>query len=135
MGSRDDAKALAEGQRASRSAIPVWDYALTTEPLSKSQLESLGWRNRPRAAGFLGVRIHGHGIGRIPIWGAGGTRPARSPRGAQFCAQALCSVASRADPRIAVQLTQRGLARADENEGRRGLWLRMLDWADLGFDS
>jgi hypothetical protein len=36
---------------------------------------------------------------------------------------------------IAVQLTQRGLARADANEGRRGLWLRMLDFAGLGFDS
>ncbi len=36
---------------------------------------------------------------------------------------------------IAVQLTQRGLAHADENEGRRGLWLRMLDLAGLGFDS
>jgi glycine/D-amino acid oxidase-like deaminating enzyme len=36
---------------------------------------------------------------------------------------------------IAVRLTQRGLARADENEGRRGLWLRMLDFAGLGFDS
>jgi hypothetical protein len=36
---------------------------------------------------------------------------------------------------IAVQLTQRGLARADENEGRRGFWLRALDLAGLGFDS
>jgi len=36
---------------------------------------------------------------------------------------------------IGVALTQRGLARADRNEGRRGLWLRMLDRAGLGFDS
>ncbi len=36
---------------------------------------------------------------------------------------------------IAVQLTQRGLAHADQNEGRRGLWLRALDLAGLGFDS
>ena len=36
---------------------------------------------------------------------------------------------------IAVWLTQRELTRADENEGRRGLWLRMLDFAGLGFDS
>ena len=36
---------------------------------------------------------------------------------------------------IAVQLTQRGLAHADNNEGRRGLWLRMLDFLGIGFDS
>jgi len=36
---------------------------------------------------------------------------------------------------IAVQLTQRGLAHADKNEGRRGLWLRMPDFLGLGFDS
>jgi len=36
---------------------------------------------------------------------------------------------------LGVWLTQRGLARADENEGRRGLWLRVLDSLGLGFDS
>ena len=36
---------------------------------------------------------------------------------------------------IAFQLTQRGLAHADKNEGRRGPWLRMLDFLGLGFDS
>jgi hypothetical protein len=36
---------------------------------------------------------------------------------------------------IAIQLTQRGLAQADKNEGRRGLWLRALDFVGLGFDS
>jgi hypothetical protein len=34
-----------------------------------------------------------------------------------------------------VRITQRELARADANEGRRGLWLRALDFAGLGFDS
>jgi glycine/D-amino acid oxidase-like deaminating enzyme len=34
-----------------------------------------------------------------------------------------------------IQLTRRGLARADRNQGRRGLWLRTLDRAGLGFDS
>jgi glycine/D-amino acid oxidase-like deaminating enzyme len=34
-----------------------------------------------------------------------------------------------------IGLTQRGLAAADRNEGRRGLWLRALDRAGLGFDS
>jgi glycine/D-amino acid oxidase-like deaminating enzyme len=34
-----------------------------------------------------------------------------------------------------VRLTQNRLAAADRNEGRRGLWLRTLDRAGLGFDS
>jgi hypothetical protein len=36
---------------------------------------------------------------------------------------------------IGVGLTQRALAQADENEGRRGLWLRALDFVGLGFES
>ena len=35
----------------------------------------------------------------------------------------------------AIQLTRNRLAAADRNEGRRGLWLRALDRAGLGFDS
>lgn len=34
-----------------------------------------------------------------------------------------------------IQLTRASLARADENEGRRNLWLRTLDRLGLGFDS
>jgi len=34
-----------------------------------------------------------------------------------------------------VRLTQNRLAAADRNGGRRGLWLRALDRAGLGFDS
>jgi hypothetical protein len=34
-----------------------------------------------------------------------------------------------------IRLTQRELARADRNAGRRGLWLRTLDRLGLGFDS
>jgi glycine/D-amino acid oxidase-like deaminating enzyme len=34
-----------------------------------------------------------------------------------------------------IALTQRALARADEREGRRGPWLRLLDRLGLGFDS
>lgn len=34
-----------------------------------------------------------------------------------------------------IELTRRGLARADANAGRRGPWLRALDRAGLGFDS
>jgi glycine/D-amino acid oxidase-like deaminating enzyme len=34
-----------------------------------------------------------------------------------------------------VQLTRSSIARADRNEGRRDLWLRLLDLLGLGFDS
>jgi glycine/D-amino acid oxidase-like deaminating enzyme len=34
-----------------------------------------------------------------------------------------------------VEITRRSLARADDNAGRRNLWLRTLDRAGLGFDS
>ncbi|GAA0399002.1 oxidoreductase [Acrocarpospora corrugata] len=34
-----------------------------------------------------------------------------------------------------VEFTRRALARADENEGRRGPWLRVLDRFGIGFDS
>jgi hypothetical protein len=34
-----------------------------------------------------------------------------------------------------VELTRRALARADQNEGRRGPWLRALDRVGAGFDS
>jgi hypothetical protein len=36
---------------------------------------------------------------------------------------------------IGVQLTRRAMAKADQNEGRRGPWLRLLDSLGLGFDS
>lgn len=36
---------------------------------------------------------------------------------------------------IGVLLTQRAIARADRHEGKRGLWLRLLDRLGLGFDS
>jgi len=32
--------------RMRRATIPVWDYALMSEPLSASQMESVGWKNR-----------------------------------------------------------------------------------------
>ncbi len=34
-----------------------------------------------------------------------------------------------------IQMTRASLARADRNEGRRDLWLRLLDRLGLGFDS
>jgi hypothetical protein len=34
-----------------------------------------------------------------------------------------------------IQLTRNRLAAADRRQGRRGLWLRLLDRLGLGFDS
>ncbi len=36
---------------------------------------------------------------------------------------------------VGINLTRWSLARADEREGRRNLWLRALDRVGLGFDS
>ncbi|MFZ4517396.1 MAG: NAD(P)/FAD-dependent oxidoreductase [Microthrixaceae bacterium] len=36
---------------------------------------------------------------------------------------------------VGIQLTRRAIARADERDGRRGPWLRLLDSLGLGFDS
>ena len=36
---------------------------------------------------------------------------------------------------IGIQTTRWALARADQREGRRNVWLRTLDAAGLGFDS
>jgi glycine/D-amino acid oxidase-like deaminating enzyme len=37
--------------------IPVWDYALVTEPLSEAQRAAVGWRNR-QGIGDCGARFH-----------------------------------------------------------------------------
>jgi glycine/D-amino acid oxidase-like deaminating enzyme len=36
---------------------------------------------------------------------------------------------------LGIELTRRALARADRNQGRRGIWLRALDRVGMGFDS
>jgi glycine/D-amino acid oxidase-like deaminating enzyme len=36
---------------------------------------------------------------------------------------------------LGIQMTRRSIARADEHEGRRDIWLRVLDRLGLGFDS
>jgi glycine/D-amino acid oxidase-like deaminating enzyme len=206
-------------------SIPVWDYALVSEPLSASQLRSLGWKNR-QGTGDSGNQFHYYRLtvdDRI-LWGGydaiyhfgNRIRPEHQQRPAsfeglsqrffatfpqleglrfshtwggpiatttRFCMDVgtaydrrvswaagytgLGVVASRFGARIAldlldrpdaphlalrfvkrplpwppeplrslaVELTQRGLAKADRNEGRRGPWLRLLDRLGLGFDS
>jgi glycine/D-amino acid oxidase-like deaminating enzyme len=212
--------------RMRQASIPIWDYVLVTEPLSNTQLESLGWRNR-QGVGDSANQFHYYRLTRDNriLWGgydaiyhygsrtddrfqqrpesfAGlskrffqnfpqleGLRFSHQWGGpisttTRFCMDVgaafggrvswaigytgLGVVASRFGARVAldlldhpnsprleldlvrkrslpwppepirnlaVQLTQRELARADENEGRRGPWLRMLDFAGLGFDS
>ncbi len=205
---------------------PVYDYALMTEPLSESQLDSIGWRQR-QGIGDLGNRFHYYRLsadsrilfgGYDAIYRYGGpVGPQLDDHDATFArlsqhfftifpqlegtsfsnrwggAIDTCSRfsvffgralrgravyalgytglgvgASRFGARTAldlldgreseatglklvtsrplpfppeplrsgvIQLTRRALAAADRNEGRRGLWLRTLDRAGLGFDS
>jgi glycine/D-amino acid oxidase-like deaminating enzyme len=44
-------------RRIGAYVIPVWDYALMTEPLSAAQLAALGW-NGPRGAGDMSNQFH-----------------------------------------------------------------------------
>jgi len=57
-------------RRIGAYVIPVWDYVLMTEPLSPSQLDSLGWRHR-RGASDLGNQFHYFRITRDNriLWG------------------------------------------------------------------
>ena len=212
--------------RMRRATIPIWDYALMTEPLSESQLESIGWKNRQgigdsgnqfhyyrlsennrilwggydaiyhygsridasmdqRAASFEGLsqrffatfpQLEGlrwthswggpiasttrfcmdvgtaHG-GRVS-WAAGytGLGVVAARYGARLALDLLDRpdaptlqmrfVTKRAIPwppepirALSVAITQRAMARADRNEGRRGPWLKLLDALGLGFDS
>jgi glycine/D-amino acid oxidase-like deaminating enzyme len=213
-------------RRMRRATIPIWDYVLVSEPLSASQLGSVGWKRR-QGVGDSGNRFHYYRLtvdNRI-LWGGydaiypygSRIRPEDQQRRAsfvglsqrffetfpqleglrfshtwggpiatttRFCMDVgtaykrrvswatgytgLGVVASRFGARVAldlldrpdaphlalrfvrkrpfpwppeplralaVELTQRGLAKADRNEGRRGPWLRLLDSLGLGFDS
>jgi glycine/D-amino acid oxidase-like deaminating enzyme len=206
--------------------VPVYDYVLMTEPLSASQLASVGWKNR-QGVGDSGNQFHYYrltGDNRI-LWGGydaiyhfgRGIRAAYDQRPAtflklaehffetfpqleglsfshrwggaidtcsRFCAffgtahrgrvayalgyTGLGVGASRFGARVmldllggvpteltelemvrtkpvpfppepfafaGVQATRWSLARADQNEGKRNLWLRALDAAGMGYDS
>jgi glycine/D-amino acid oxidase-like deaminating enzyme len=212
--------------RMRRATIPVWDYVLMSEPLSASQLRSVGWERR-QGVGDSGNQFHYYRLtvdNRI-LWGGydaiyhygSRIRPEHQQHRAsfvglsqrffetfpqleglrfthtwggpiasttRFCMDVgtaykrrvswatgytgLGVVASRFGARVAldlldrpdaphlalrfvrkrpfpwppeplralvVELTQRGLAKADRNEGRRGPWLKLLDSLGLGFDS
>ena len=213
-------------RRIGAYVIPVWDYALMTEPLSAGQLAALGW-NGPRGASDMGNQFHYFRMTRDNrmLWGGydavyyngGGIRDehASSPEvfgklaehffaafpqlegvsfshawggvvdtcsrfcaffgsayggrlgyvagytglgvgATRFGAQVLLDKIENHDSertRLAlvrskplpfppepvrsgvIQLTRSSIARADENEGRRDAWLRLLDRVGLGFDS
>ncbi|GAA3376883.1 FAD-dependent oxidoreductase [Streptomyces sannanensis] len=206
--------------------VPVYDYALMTEPLTDEQLASVGWRNRPGFADstnqFHYVRLSadnrilwggydavyhyrgrvraehdqrpqtfatlaGHFFRTFPqlegvrfshAWGGaidtstrfcaffdtshhGRTAYAAGFTGlgvgaTRFAAEVMLDLlAGERTERTALEMVRRkplpfppepfrsagigitkwSLARADENEGRRNLWLRTLDRFGLGFDS
>jgi glycine/D-amino acid oxidase-like deaminating enzyme len=213
-------------RRIGAYVIPVWDYALMTEPLSAGQLAALGW-NGPRGASDMSNQFHYFRMTRDNrmLWGGydavyynGGRirdEDAYSPATyrslaeqfftafpqleglsfthawggvidtcSRFCAffgtahggrlayvagytglgvgatrfgaQVLLDKIENRDTertRLAlvrskplpfppepvrsgvIQLTRASIARADENEGRRDAWLRLLDRVGLGFDS
>jgi len=213
-------------RRIGAYVIPVWDYALMTEPLSAAQLADLGWHG-PRGASDMSNQFHYFRLTRDNrmLWGGydavyynGGRirdEHAYSPATfgklaeqffiafpqleglsfshawggiidtcSRFCAffgtayggrlgyvagytglgvgatrfgaQVLLDKIENRDSertRLAlvrskplpfppepvrsgvIQLTRASIARADENEGRRDAWLRLLDRVGLGFDS
>ena len=213
-------------RRARWATVPIWDYALVSEPLSDERMSALGWRRR-QGVGEETNQFHYYRLthdNRI-LWGGydaiyhfgSRIRPEHEQRPAsfeglsarffetfpqleglsfthswggpvasttRFCLDAGTShggrvawaggytglgvVASRFGGRVAlglldepgrpelslslvrkrpvpwppeplralvIGLTQRELARADRNQGRRGAWLRLLDRLGLGFNS
>ena len=211
--------------RARRSVIPVWDYALATEPLSSEQLASVGWQRRHALGDYVNMFYYSRLTHDNRItWGGGnsviyhyagrtGSRVGNDPnrfadlaqqffetfpqlegvrfshRWAGMIASTTCFCmrpgtafdgrvawaigytglgvgATRFGARIALELlgydpteilemqfvkkpamawppepirwlgvtlTRHEMARADRNNGRRGLWLKLLDRFNLGF--
>ena len=80
-------------RRLRHYVVPVYDYALMTEPLSHAQLDSIGWRNR-QGIGDAGNRFHYYRLtaGNRILWGGydavyyngGRITPERDQREATF---------------------------------------------------
>lgn len=213
-------------RRARAYVVPVWDHIIATEPLSRSQRDSLGWHGRQGVGdsgnqfhyyrltsdnrlvfggydalyyygsdlsarrqrrpeteqllylhllatfpGLKGVRITHTWGGAIDtstrfsaswqracggkvasVLGYTGLGVGASRFGAQVCLDLL---AGRDNERtrlemvrrppmpwppeplrwLGIQMTRHSIARADEHDGRRDRWLRLLDRLGLGFDS
>jgi len=59
--------------RANRSVIPVWDYAVATEPLSPAQLDAIGWQRRHGVGDFTNMFYYTRLTDDNRItWGGGG---------------------------------------------------------------
>ena len=87
------------------------------------------------AVGYTGLGVGGHAVRR-----PGGAGPARraAHRGDGEPLRARASRCRSRPSRCAArssQLTRNRLAAADRRDGRRGLWLGLLDRLGLGFDS
>ena len=96
-----------------------------------------GTAMRGRVAYALGYT--GLGVGATRFGAQRHARPARRPphraHRARDGAPPPAALPAGAVGLGGIQLTRWSLARADENEGRRNLWLRALDRLGLGFDS
>ncbi|MHB1906917.1 MAG: NAD(P)/FAD-dependent oxidoreductase [Acidimicrobiales bacterium] len=213
--------------RAARKyVVPVYDYALVTEPLSPEQLESIGWEGRegvsdagnqfhyyrltkdnsilwggydaiyrfrgkaqrefefnpetyyrlvrhflttfPQLAGIKFTHSWGGSIDTCtrysPFWGTAHAGKVAYVMGftglgvasTRFGAATMLDLLDELDTErtrlsmvrkkpwpfppeplrwVFIRLTQRSIRRADENAGRRNLWLRLLDVLKMGFDS
>lgn len=212
-------------RRNALMTVPVYDYALMTEPLTGEQLAAVGWRNR-QGVGDVANQFHYYrlsadnrilfggydaiyhgarlsqdlthrpesyallaehfaqmfpqleGVAFTHAWGGaidtcsrfsafyGTARDGRvgyalgytglGVGASRFGAQVMLDLLDRRDTErtalqmvrsrpipfppeplrsIGIRMTQHELARADANDGRRGLWLRALDKAGVGFDS
>ncbi len=213
--------------RAARKyVVPVYDYALVTEPLTPAQMESIGWAGRegvsdagnqfhyyrltkdnsilwggydaiyrfrgkaqrefefnpetyyrlarhflttfPQLAGIKFTHSWGGSIDTCtrysPFWGTAHAGKVAYVMGftglgvasTRFGAATMLDLVDGLDTErtrlsmvrkkpwpfppepfrwVLIRLTQRAIRRADENGGRRNLWLRLLDALKMGFDS
>ncbi|WP_326812899.1 FAD-binding oxidoreductase [Streptomyces scopuliridis] len=151
-------------RRLSLATVPVYDYALTTQPLTDAQLASIGWTGEHGItdAGNQFHYLRKTGDNRV-LWGGydaiyhyGGTydepltkRPETFAKPAgqfrrtfpQVTRTSLRMIRRAPVPFppepvrwLGIQATRWSMAREDET-GRRNLWLRSLDRLGLGFDS
>ncbi len=109
-------------ERDRLKTVPVYDYALMTEPLTDGQLDSIGWRNRQSLAGLANLparrgqrgplrrlrrRVHGTGRHRLrggrhagpPGWpGHRAPRPGDGPQTARAVPRNPCPVRGSTSP-------------------------------------
>jgi hypothetical protein len=144
-------------QAIRRYVVPVYDYALVTEPLNAALRGAIGWRRRQGLSGGAN-RFHYSPLssdGRILFGGYDAVYRFRGPstppsttmtarsRGCRRTSStrgdvpALRPHAAGAVPARAVALGRRAAHAqpAGGRDGRRGAWLQTLDRLGLGFDS